>query len=117
MEKGNEWQKSRRAGKSMADAMSEHRIVSDEAIALVLRLKTMTVQDLVRMVSRIRSKMEQARTLADVEEIENDILELEDAYRAKAYMADRLFHRMIAVKVDLLPKPKGVQDEEEKEEP
>ena len=100
-----------RRWKTMADRVSGERVVSDDSIRLILRLKTTTVQGLVRQVSHIRTKMEQARTVEDIEDIENDLVDLEESYRTKAYQTERLLHRMAAVRVNLLPRPQPEEGE------
>lgn len=98
--------------RTMADKVGDERVVSAEAIRLILRIKTSTVQDLVSRVSHVRSKMEQARTVEDVTDIENELADLKDAYRAKSYQIERLMYHMFAVKVDLMPKPKEADEDD-----
>lgn len=93
--------------KTMAEKLEEKSIVRPEAIALLFRAKTLIAGDIHGKISKAVYDAQQAQTVEDLNRLIADAMEIEDKMYSAGRSMSRVRYHLIAMKVDLLPKPKS----------
>lgn len=93
--------------KTMAEKLEEKSIVGRESVGILFSAKASVMGDLPGYIARVVYDAQQAQTLEDVSMLEDKLFYLEDKLYAAARQISCVRHRVGAIKVDMLPKPKG----------
>lgn len=100
----------RKETKTMAEKMEERGVIGKDSISILLRAKSI-VTDAAGRMPKLTYQAKQAATAADVDAVEDELWEMEQGLFQAARAVSAVRHRTAAVKVDLLPRPKGERHE------
>lgn len=96
----------RKEKRTMAEKMAETSIAGKESIFALSKLKTATA-DMSAKMSGLVYRAQQAQTVEDLNRLIADAMEIEDKMYSAGRSISRVCYHLIAMKIDLLPKPKS----------
>lgn len=105
-----EARKAGREERTMAEKMSEAGVVSDECARMLMaaKVRTAAVQ---HILPQAADRAQQAKTVYELDSLMDVLTEQEETLDNAARLIRRARCRIVAAKIDLLPRPKEAADE------
>lgn len=95
--------------KTMADKMSGNGVVNEECARMLMaaKVRTAAVQ---HILPQAADKAQQARTVHELDSLMDVLTEQEETLDSAARLIRRARCRIVAAKIDLLPRPEAADD-------